>query len=157
MLGPVDNHVAATTPATGWIPAAKPASVLSYLVATARNSLVLAKKIPDLAPPPVHLPVMLPGFRPVPPRRGHRHRAASLHLPGQPVRAGRPVPDEGPDREIPGKRRHPRGAVRLAGKDHGADQVSGPVHDRHGPARQAAPGAADPLPAGPPFAPAAFR
>ncbi len=28
-LGPVDSHVAVTTPAAGWIPAAKPASVLS--------------------------------------------------------------------------------------------------------------------------------
>jgi len=34
-LGPVDSHIAATTPATRWIPAAKLSSVLSQRVAIA--------------------------------------------------------------------------------------------------------------------------
>ena len=108
-------------------------------------------------PPLVHLPVVLPGLRPVPLRRDHRHGAASLHLPGQPVRVERPVPDQSPERKILRKRRHPREVVRLPGKDHEADQIPERVHGRQDPARQAAPGAADPLAAGPPFAPAAFR
>ena len=102
-LGPVDNHVAATTPATRWIPAAKLASVRVVPRRHRPELLDFGEEILDLVPPPVHLPVMLPGFRPVPPRRDHRHRAASLHILEQPVRVERPVPDEGPEREILGQ------------------------------------------------------
>ena len=82
--GPADSHVAATTPATGWIPR-REARVRPVVARRHRPELPgSGGEVPDLTPPPVHLPAVLPGLRPVPPRRDHR-------LPGQPVRAGRPV------------------------------------------------------------------
>ena len=41
---PVDSHLAAITPATRWIAAAKLSSVLSLRIATARNSLIFGRK-----------------------------------------------------------------------------------------------------------------
>ena len=99
---------------------------------------------------------MLPWLRPVPPRGNHHFRAASLQIVEQPVRVERLVAGEGREREAIEKRRHPCEVVRLAGEDHEAHKASERVHDRHDLARQAAPGTADPLPAGPPLAPDAF-
>ena len=155
-LGPVDNHVAATTPATRWIPAAKLASVLSYLVATARNSLVLAKKFSTWCRHPYisrscsrgSVRFRLDGITGTAPRLSTSSSSQSASNALSPTKA--------PNGEIPRQRRHPREGRGPGGKDHEADQVSERVHDRHDLARQAAPGAADPLPAGPPFAPAAF-
>ena len=114
------------------------------------------EEVLDLVPPFVYLPVVVPGHRAAPLRGNHRNRATSLHLFEQPVSVERLVPDEGPEPETLKKIRHTSKVVRLAGKHHEADQTAERVHDRNDLARQAAPRASDPLPAGPPFAPDAF-
>ena len=114
------------------------------------------EEIPGPVPPSAHFAVMLPGRLPVLLRGYHRRGAALLKFSDQPVRAGRPVPGQGAEREILQEPRRPRGAVRLAGKDHEPHETAERVRDCDGPARQAAAGASDALLFGPPFAPDAF-
>ena len=66
------------------------------------------------------------------------------------------VADRGSERKVIQKIRHARKVVCLAGKDHEPHKVTERVHDGHDLAGQPTPGTADPLAAGPPFAPAAF-
>ncbi len=101
-------------------------------------------------------PCHAPGRRPVPPCGNHRLRAAGVQIPEQPVRAGRPVADEGPEREAARKPRNTLQAVRPGGKDPEAHEVPEHVLGGHGPARQAAPGTSGSLIPDSPFAPAAF-
>ena len=105
----------------------------------------LREEVLHRVPPAVHVPVMLPYRRPVPPRRDHRLRAPSLQVLKEPVRAGRPVADQRPEREAAGEIRNPRQIVRLAGEDREPHKAAGRVHEGHGPARQAASRAPDPL------------
>ena len=92
-------------------------------------------------------------LRAAPFRGNHRNRAASLHLFEQPVRVERLVADQGPERKALEKVRFAREVVRLARKDHEPHKKAERGHELAG---QPAPGAADPLAAGPPFAPVAF-
>ena len=114
------------------------------------------EEIPGPAPPSAHFAVMLPGRLPVLLRGYHRRGAALLNVSEQPVRAGRPVPGQGPELKILKQVRRPLEVVRLAGKDHEPHQAAERVRDCGSPARQAAAGASDALLFGPPFAPEAF-
>ena len=107
----VDSHVAAATSATGCIPAGKPG-----LVAARRDRPELLdsrEEVLHQAPPLVHLPAMFPERRPVPPRRDHRLRAASVRVLEQPVRIERLVADVGPEREVIERGGHPGKFVPL--------------------------------------------
>ncbi len=110
-------------------------------------------------PPPVHLPVTRPRCRPVPFRRDHRLRAAPVQVVQQPVGAGRPVADEGPELQPARKPRHPLKVVRPGGQYREPHGISQGVHDGDGPGRQATPGTSGSLILAPPpfLAPAAFR
>ncbi len=68
------------------------------------------------APPPADLPAVRPRRRPAPPRRDHRLRPAFRQVLEQPVRAGRPVAGEGPERQAAGKPRHPIGPCAWPGR-----------------------------------------
>ncbi len=82
-LGPVDSHEAAT----GRIPAAKLAAVLSQCAAVIRNSLALGKK-PSTGRRHPYISLSRLGHRLVPFRRDHRIRAAPLRNPRQVVHPG---------------------------------------------------------------------
>ena len=83
-------------------------------------------------PPPVHPCVALPRLLPVRLRGDDRLRPAPRHFLRRPVRVEGPVPDQRPERGIPGKVRHPRKAVRLARQDHGPRKEPQRVRDSHG-------------------------
>ena len=86
--------------------------------------------------------------------------ASALRASMSPISQSRvegPVADHGPERKALEQVRHAREIVRRAAKDHEPHEVAECVHDGHDLAGQPAPGAADPLAAGPPFAPAAFQ
>ncbi len=144
-LGPANSHETTTTSAPGRIPAAKLPSVLSQRIAVARNSLVFGRKLSSRAPPPVHLPVTRPGRRPVPPRRDHRLRSASLRSLQHQVGAGGPAAHQRPERRAVQEVRNPRQIMRLPGRDRGVHRVPERVHDGDGPALQATLGAPDSL------------
>lgn len=98
--GPAESHFAATTPATRWIPADKLSSCLVVPRRDRPELLDFREQVLHRVPPAIHVPVMFPWLRPVPPRRGHRPGTPSLQLPDQPVGVERPVADEGPERKI---------------------------------------------------------
>ena len=138
-----------------------PPQTLFSLVAERRNRPELfdpCKEILDLVSPLVHLTLIITGLRPVPLRRNHRRCSVSFNFLKKPLSIVCLVPYQGSEPEILKRFRHPSKMImRLAGKDHKPHKVSKRIQDCHGLAGQAAPGASDPLPAGSPFAPAAFR
>ncbi len=155
-LGPVDSHVAATTPATRR--SRRRSSRRSCRAASRSHGTpwssrrgsppgAASRTPPGRAPaapsgsastgppPPPRVP-------PGPPGAGRRRTPCHRRRPRTPGRREAPAP--------------PR-VVRLAGKDREPHEMSQGVHDGHDLARQAASGTADPLARGPPFAPDAFR
>ena len=102
-------------------------------------------------PPPIHLPVVVPGLLPVLPRRNHRPGAAPVKFTDRPVGVERPVPDHRPEGKALQKLRHNGKVVRLAGQDHEPHGLAERVRKRDGLAGQTAPGAADSLAQGSPW------
>ena len=102
-------------------------------------------------PPPIHLPVVVPGLLPVLPRRNHRLRATPVKFTDRPVGVERPVPDHRPEGKALQKLRHNGKVVRLAGQDHEAHRLAGCVRDCDDLAGQTAPGSADSLTPGSPW------
>ena len=86
------------------------------------------EKVLNLMSSPMHLPVMLPGLRPVPHRRDNRLRIALPDLPEQSVRIERLIPDQGHERQATRK------VMRMAGEDQEPNEVSKRIHHRNHPA-----------------------